>query len=232
VYKITLIGTVHSENGQCNSDELYKILENINPDVIFDELPRHFFEMFYSNSFDTYCANNTLLNRRPPQVPLEVKCNKKFKQNYKVEIVPVDIDVSQTLSKYQDEIRFMFSTFYENEDYTKLNNEKEALISQEGFQFLNSDKFLDFLEKKAAFEKSIMESGIQKARLLDIYKLFHAEEYDNRESAMLENIFNYSKGNQYNQAVFLIGAEHRKSIMQKITEHQKLSEIKLNWTMF
>ncbi len=48
---------------------------------------------------------------------------------------------------------------------------------------------------------------------------------------MLQNIYNYSKENQYNKAVFLIGAEHQRSIVQKIKEHEKLSEIKLNWTM-
>ena len=94
---ITLIGTIHSENGQCNSNELYKILENINPEVIFDELPSHFSDMYYSDSFDMYCANNILLNRNPPVVPLEVKCNKKYKQNYNVEIIPVDIDTRQEL---------------------------------------------------------------------------------------------------------------------------------------
>lgn len=81
-------------------------------------------------------------------------------------------------------------------------------------------------------EKNIMESEIQKNRLLDIYKLFHAEQYDNREEAMLENIYNYSKINKYNQAVFLIGAEHKKSVMNKIAVYEKLSEIKLNWTMY
>ena len=126
----------------------------------------------------------------------------------------------------------MVHTFFKYEDYKKLDNEKDALIAREGFHFLNSNKFLDLLEKKEVMEKNIMESEIQKNRLLDIYKLFHAEQYDNRENAMLENIYNYSKGNQYNQAVFLIGAKHKKSIMRKITEYEKLSEIKLNWTMY
>ena len=43
---------------------------------------------------------------------------------------------------------------------------------------------------------------------------------------MLANIYNYSKGNQYNQAVFLIGAEHKKSIMQKNTGIRKERRIK------
>lgn len=232
MYNITLIGTIHSENGQCNPDELHKILEDINPELIFDELPNNFADMFYDDSFDVYCANKVLLNQPPPIVPLEVTCIKMYGQNHNIEICPVDIDTRQKLSEYQDEIFFMFCTFLKNEDYKKLDNEREALIAQQGFHYLNSGDFLDFLEKKEVIEKSIIESEIEKNRLLDIYKLFHAEQYDNRENAMLENIYNYSKGNQYGQAVFLIGAEHKKSMMRKIAAYEKLSEIKLNWTMY
>ncbi|HLU85657.1 MAG TPA: hypothetical protein VKZ45_09280 [Vicingaceae bacterium] len=232
MHKITLISTIHSEKGQCNSDELYKIIASINPEVIFEELPPNYSDMYYSNSFDMHCANNILLNRRPPVVPLEVKCIKRYKENYNIKIFPVDVDVTQKLSKYQDEIYFLFLTFFKYENYKILNNEKEALLLQEGFHFLNSRKFLDFLNKKEALEKNIIKSEIQKNRLQNIYKLFHAEQYDSRENAMLNNIYNYSEESQYDQAVFLIGAEHKKSIMQKITEYVKRSDIKLNWTMY
>ena len=47
MYNITLIGTIHSEHGKCNPDTLYKILEDINPEVIFDELPNHFAELYF-----------------------------------------------------------------------------------------------------------------------------------------------------------------------------------------
>ena len=225
---IILIGTHHSEIEKCNSDELYKIIESINPDIIFEELPRHSFDAFYNDSFD---VNNILLNRRPV-VPLEVKCVKKYKQNYHIKIFPVDIDVRQKLSKYEDEILLMYFTFLKHDNYKKLDNEKDSLIAQEGFDYLNSDKFLDSLEKKEIIERNIIESELHKDRLLDIYKLFHAEQYDNRENAMLQNIYDYSKENQYNKAVFLIGAGHIKSIMQKIIEYEKISEIKLNWKKY
>jgi hypothetical protein len=179
-----------------------------------------------------YCANRILLNRNTPIVPIEVKCIKIYKQNYNVKILPVDIDVTPELSKHQDEILFMFSTFFKYEDYKELDNEKETLIAQEGFHYLNSDDFLVCLERKEILEKNIMESEIEKDRLLDIYKLFHEEQCNNRENEMLLNIYNYSKENQYNKAVFLIGAEHKRSIMKKIKEYEKLSGIKLNWTMY
>ncbi len=228
MYNITLVCTIHSENGRCNPDELYKIIESINPEVIFDELPSHYTDMYYNDSFDVYWANSNLLNRNPPVLPLEVKCIKKYKQNYNIDIFPVDISVRQKSSEYQD----LFLIFFKHKDYQKLDNEKDVLIAEEGFHYLNSEKFLGFLEKKQVMEKNILESEIEKDRLLDIYKLFHAEQYDNRENAMLQNIYNYSKKNQYNQAVFLIGAEHKKSIMQKIAEYEKLSENKLNWTIY
>jgi len=231
MYNITLIGTIHSEHGKCNPDTLYKILEDINPEVIFDELPNHFAELYFSDSFDTYCINCILRNGRYPVVPIEVKCLREYRQNYEIEIIPVDIDLRQKLDENQKEINFLFSTFFKNEDYAILDNEKENLIAQEGFHFLNSNKFLEFSEKKEIMEKNIMESEVQKNRLLSIYKLFYSQQYDYRENVMLQNIYNYSKENQYNKAVFLIGAEHQRSIVQKIKEHEKLSEIKLNWTM-
>ena len=173
-----------------------------------------------------------MFNQHPLKVTLEAKCIKKYNQNYYVEIFPFDIDVAQKTSKYQDGILSMFHIFFENEDYKKLDDEQDTFIAQEGFHYLNSDKFLDYLEKKELIEKNIVESEFYKDSLFDIYKLFRAEQCDNRENAMIQNIYNYSNANQYNQAVFLIGAEHKKSIKRKIAEFEKLSEIKLNWTMY
>lgn len=228
---ITLIGTIHSENGQCNSDELHKILEDIKPDVIFDELPSRFADLFYSDSFDIAYANSILLKRPMPNLPLEVKCIKKYRQNHNVKIVSVDIDVSQDLAEQKEEVHFLFNTFFKYKEYKNLDNEKEALVAKEGFHFLNSNKFLDLLEKKEFLEREIIDSDPHKHRLLATYSS-HRKQIDNREKVMLDNIYKYCKENQYNEAVFLLGAEHKKSITQNIIEYEKLSEIKLNWKVY
>jgi len=36
---VILISTEHLDSGKCNSDELLKIIETINPEVIFEEQP-------------------------------------------------------------------------------------------------------------------------------------------------------------------------------------------------
>ena len=143
MYNITLVCTRHRELGECNSDELYKILENLNPEVVFDELPRNSFDFFYSNWFDAYYTNS-ILRSNLPEMPLEVKCIKKYKRRYRFKIFPVDIDVRQRFSEFQDEISFMTTTFFNHKDYENLDTEKETMIAQEGFHYLNSTRFLDY----------------------------------------------------------------------------------------
>lgn len=218
MYNITLIGTKHSELGKCNSDELYKIIESINPEVIFEELPSNLFDIIY---------NINSLNFPPDEVT-EIKCVKKYLQNHNIKHIPVDIDLRYISDNEQN---WMFDTFEKYDDYNKIEYEQSLLTIQYGFNFLNSDKCIDLAEQKNITVKNIIGVDINKNELFRIHQLFNKQD-DIRENAMLQNIYNYSKENQYNQAIFLIGCGHKKSIMQKIIKFEKLSEIKLNWTMY
>jgi len=214
MYNITLISTSHSENGKCNSDELYKIIEYINPEVVFEELPNSLFKIVYNgNHF--------------PDEPLEIKCIKKYLQNHSIRHIPVDIDVSPNLSK--NEIDYMFGSFKQYHVYKEIEDEQKVLLAQEGFAYLNSEECSASFDRKKTIEKYLIDfAGFNKNQLSRIYTLFH-EEHDKRENAMIQNIYNYSRENQYNQAVFLIGSGHRKSITQKIQEYGSREELKLNW---
>lgn len=217
MYNITLISTIHSENGKCNSDELYKIVESINPEVVFEELPNILFEIVYNgNHF--------------PDEPLEIKCIKKYLRNHNIRHIPVDIDVRPNLSK--NEIEYMFRSFKKHHVYKKIEDEQKVLTAQEGFAYLNSEKCLESFDKRTTIEKDLLDfAGINKDLLSRIYRLFH-EEHNNREKAMIQNIYNYSRENQYSQAVFLIGAAHRRSIMQKIQDYESKEALKLNWSFY
>jgi hypothetical protein len=243
MYNITLIGTNHSEKGECNSDTLYKIIEDINPEVIFEEIPRVLFDMFYNGKchFDElhktlkYKLPNNILDRIEilplSETPLEINCVKKYLQNYNIKNITVDIDINSELST---KMEMMFGEFYKHDDvYKKLVDKDKLLTEQYGFDYLNSEKYLDLDEKMKLRERQLIESNcFNKNELLHIYELSFKEIIDDRENAMLRNIYNYSKENVYNQAVFLIGARHRKSIMQKIIKYDKAFEIKLIWTMY
>ena len=243
MYNITLIGTIHSEIGKCNSEELYKIIESINPEVIFEELPKNLFDLFYKGKchFEELQKNlkyklpNNLLDKIEAlplsEIPVEVACVKKYLQNHNIKNISVDIDINLELS---EEMEIMFGEFYRHDDvYKKLVDENKLLTEQYGFDYLNSENYLDLDEKVKFREKQLIESNaFFGEKLLRIYELSHKEIIDDRENVMLQDIYKYSKENQYNQAVFLIGAGHRKSIMEKIMEYEKQSDIKLNWTTY
>ncbi len=218
MYNITLIATNHSEFGKCNSNELCNIIATINPEVIFEELSPILFNFIY----------NSNSNNLTPDIVTEIKCVKKYLKNHNISHEPVDIDLRYISDKEQD---WMFDIFEKYDAYKKIDYEQYLLAKKNGFDFLNSKKSMDLSEKQKIIKTNIIEVDNQKNELSRIYKLFNLQD-DIRENAMLKNIYNYSKENQFNQAVFLIGTAHKKSIMQKITKYEKQSEVKLKWTMY
>ena len=215
--KITLICTVHREIGKCNSEELHKILELVAPDVIFEELPNDLFDRFYNKNDIPY---------EPP----EVKSIKRYLEKHNIEHIPVDIDTSADLSF--DSIEHIFGAFLKFAVYYELEDKHWLSASQNGFAYLNSKKCSELIDRKNFTEQYLLAAGIDSTEtLLPMYKLFHKEQ-EKRENAILHNIYNYSKDNQYNQAVFLLGVAHRNSIMKKIQQYEKVSTLNLNWTFY
>ena len=216
MYNITLVGTHHVELGKCNSDELYKVIESVGPDVIFEELSPDVFDMIY---------NKTQIPGEPP----EIKSIKKYLLNHDISHIPVDITPNPHLP--MSDIKYMFGIFKKYNVYKKLEDEQIEMTTREGFAFLNSKKCLELSEEKKIMEKYLMESMINKNQLIHIHNLLFEDQY-NRDAAMLNNIYNYSKENSYDRAIFTVGAEHRKSIMQKIQEYEAKEQFKLNWTFY
>jgi hypothetical protein len=219
MHNITLISTFHSELVNCNSNALYQIIESINPEVIFEELPKTLFDKLYGE------------NSPLPSLyePLEIKCIKQYLQNYNISHVPVDIEPDSNLS--ESEINYMFNSFKQYHLYNQWENEQFILTEQYGFTYLNSKRCSELLDKKKTAEKNLLNFWKNDHQLLNIHKAF-IKEQDNRENGMLQNIYNYSLENQYHQAVFLIGSGHRNSIMEKVTEYDKNKHFKLNWKFF
>jgi hypothetical protein len=50
-----------------------------------------------------------------------------------------------------------------------------------------------------------------------------------RENEMIKNIYSYFNQKDYKNALFLVGAEHRKPIMDKIPEFEKHINLHLEW---
>jgi hypothetical protein len=215
MYNITLVCTHHSEIGKCNSDELYKIIEFIHPDVIFEELPQDLFNRFY--------PENQL-----PYEPPEVKSVRKYLSTHNIDHIPVDIDVSESLSTRR--IEYVFDSFKKYNVYRKIENEQIDLIVADGYAFLNSKICEELFTQKRITEKTLLPS-LMSSQLSRIHKLFY-EEQDSREHEIIKNIYNYSKQKPYSQGLLLIGSGHRKSIFEKIERYKTSEGLKLNWALY
>lgn len=207
---ITLISTFHSELGKCTADQLYKILETINPDVIFEEIPQKLFDILYDERF----------TELPTDAPLELKCVKNYLKNHSVKQFPVDIE-SKPISTQEE-------SFRKNPKYNKLLNDCKATISKEGFPYLNSDSYIEYHVKKTLLEKQILKFSKQNKVSIAIYDQLNFEN-EKRENAMLENIQTLYMEYNFENAVFLLGVGHRKSMIQKVYD-KKIKN--LNWTIY
>lgn len=209
MYNITLISTVHKEIGKCNSEELYKILQSINPNVIFLEA----FENSYSKYHQMLFSQFGVYQER-----LEIKAIQAYSQNHTFEYVPVlDIGLS-------DEFEKKITIVSENKEYQRLLDNYISLETNGGFKFLNSERNIALQEEMRELENCIIDNEI-----------FHQKvnaSLDEYENSMLRNIYLFCKEKSFKKAIFMCGAAHRKTISQKIVEYEAKENLKLNWIYY
>lgn len=212
MFNIILFCTRHGEAGNCNVFKLYNIIVQLNPNVIFEEIPPCLFDEHY---------NNMTSNK------LETNAIKMYLLEHDIKHIPVDLDVIMPQS-FWDDNKYMFEQVERNSsEFCKFCDYDSQYARQYGFNYLNS-KYCSNInnDKYNEMEKTL--------KLLDNKKLFEAYESWNsinekRENEMIINIYNYCKENIFERGIFLIGAAHRESIINKIKKHNETEELKIEW---
>jgi hypothetical protein len=215
---ITLICTGHVEYGNCNSMELHKIIEEINPEIIFEELS-------YSHFDESY--------KEKKLITLETNAIKDYLQNHNIEHIPVD--TYKLPNSYQKELEYMLDRVIKHnkiESYHLRNllDNQSLLIGQNGFDYLNSNQNDKIFEEIAILRGKILDT-LSDANLFRIDSL-EKEVVEKREYEIINNIYKYTKGHPYNQAILFIGSGHRQSIIKKIEKYEMQEKIKLNWILY
>lgn len=209
---IIVVSSFHLNHGKCNPDELYKIIEEIKPEIIFEELSSDTFSLVYAEGY----IPNTI-------EPVAIK---KYLKNYPIKHFPVDtypINESDLFSG-ADEIA------KRSIKYVRLWKEQLSMLTQDGFNFLNSNACNELLDKIRNIEETVL-SEINNAKLNREFKS-ERELHNKREYEMLRNIYNYSKQYPYNKAMFICGADHRKPLKHKIQEYETKENLNLDWTFY
>jgi len=219
MYNITLISTRHDDIGECNSFALWQILEDLRPQVIFLELPSSYLSKSYIERTNK----------------LEMNAVRPYIDAHKPIIVAVDIndipDKKTLVDGYKrviDELKKLKGTNGFN-FYNSVNT-RERNAALYGFKYLNSEQGIAHIEAVS----EAMIKGLEQINddsLTDAHNAW-IEHNNNRENEMLQNIYTYSKDYPYDRAVFLLGAAHRKTIIEKINSRVENDALKLNWSFY
>jgi hypothetical protein len=207
---ISLIGTVHVENGLANVSALRAILDRLRPEVIYAEIST----AMLSNYFDGSHGN------------LESAAVAQYRVSHSVAVVPVDLD-----KPGEDFFQESMETFNKVERtssiYRRLLDQHHLDTKNHGFTYLNSDRCGQVWAEiyKETFETL---EWIGDARLLKIYAQWKKVN-DVREARMLEKIIKHSIENTPNRSVLLVGAAHKKELADKIKRCQESEASAIHW---
>lgn len=208
---ITIVFTAHGEMGLCCGHELLKILEAIDPEIVFEESRAADHESFYKDE-----SKHTL----EMSVLTEYRTSKSILQ------VPVDNFV--ILEGFKAGADELF-------DYVESNSKEyqEAFINivrmrvLHGFPYLNSPKYLEMQnEADELFEAAVFASGSDRIKglFLDWHGLLRR-----RELAMLNGIYDFSRNNLFSRGVFLVGCGHMSYFMKLIEMRTETEPGLINW---
>jgi len=221
MHNITIISSKHVELGKCNSLQLLEILNSINPEVIFEELPKSYYDLYYGN-------NST-------KSTLETIAITDFKKTKKIKQVLVDTTDFPFLEALKNNYSIVLDHCLNFRQKNGLPIKEAILTSnqllhEQGFKYLNSN---DAEIYQANIKTLISECLIQ----LNSRRYFETSKHwqsltDFRENHMIKSIYEFSEQNEYDEAVFTLGVAHRKSIKAKINDFQNKSDIKLHWNFY
>jgi len=209
-----LVCTVHDESGLANFKNLHAILEKIQPEVIFLEVPTEAFERFYISR----AQNN-----------LESRAVIEYSKNHSVELIPIDLPTPD--QSFFTKNRYLFERIEGNSsEYRRLMDWYINYVRDYGFAYLNSDHY----SKNLSELKDVILDTIQKIgdpKITELYELWNKTN-ELRDIEMMEKIHKYSCGSSFEKAVFLIGAAHRPSIIEKAQQHASRKPGYVKWDFY
>ena len=216
---ITIIFSIHQNLGKANSDELYNIIEGIKPDVIFEEIPQSSYHFRYVlrryRSLENIAIDNYIQMHNIPHIGVDM------------EDIPKDEYFSEDYRNLYNKIERLndHNSIILKESMEEINKS----TTEDGFYFLNSSKSSELYSKVGL----ALDDGIRKLNNPNANKIIKEWHNitDHRENEMINNIYEYAQQNEFNQAVFTIGAYHCNSLLNKIEQYQKKVNNTLTWNL-
>lgn len=214
MYNVAVLFTQHEANGMCNTDELFKILRSVQPDVIFEEIGYEVYDQIYFQKIRTTLESNAI---------------KFFLLTNDVEHIPVDtFDRPESYrtggNHLADELQ---KHFHKSERLKRAFNQLKYQSEVGGFPFLNSDQN-DILLDEIELEENQILAALTDDYLIQMNQSIK-EVNSKRDEVMIDNIYKYAADRTFQKAVFLIGSGHRRSIKTKLANIAPRYGVEITW---
>ncbi len=207
---ISLLGTVHVENGLANVSALKAILHHLRPEVIYAEISTGMLTDYLDGSHGN----------------LESVAVTQYRASHSVAVVPVDLDKPGE-DFFQKSMEMFNKVERTSSIYRRLLDQHHLDTKNHGFAYLNSER-CDQMWTEIYKETFEALKWIGDARLREIYAHWKKVN-DDRETAMLEKIISHSIENTPIRSVLLVGAAHKKELADKIKKSQKSEASAIHW---
>lgn len=210
--RVSLIGTYHQERGAVTVSALLEILDRIRPEVVFAESPRSHIDVWRDGSHGT----------------VESITVARYAHAHSVDVVPVDLPTPEVafFREYEEVSRAIERTSPEFRRLMDLNTDRSR---RGGFSYLNSDECLQAWTDIYREELETIEY-INNSRLTDIYARVR-DLMDRRDLEMLRNIRAYCASSAQSCGAFLVGAAHRKSLIEKLDAAGETASARIEWNL-
>jgi hypothetical protein len=195
--RVSLVGTVHEEIGLANVSELCAMLQRIQPEIIFLEVPPEAFSDYYE-----VCSRSNL----------ESKAVRHYRAGYQIQLVPVDLPTPRR--EFFEDHEYMCARLRDNSrEYRQLMDWDRAQTRSYGFAYLNSEH-CSTLWSDINSEMLRTLQILNDSRLSAIYDSWR-ETLVSREAHMMDNIRTYCREHAFEKGAFLLGAAHRQPIIDR-----------------
>jgi len=211
--RVSLVGTVHKEKGLASPSALLAILERIRPEVLFLEASSE--------------ASGDYLNATGKD--LESAAVSRYREIHHVDLVPVDLPIPDAeLFQFMGDNEYLFKTIQRRSpEYGRLVDEYSQEVRAHGFAYLNSERCSTHWSKVREAALSAIEE-LAYPRLAELYERWIGT-HELREKHMMKCIEDYCRKTTFSNGVFLVGAAHRQSLIDKSREQRGADSSTILW---
>lgn len=243
---IYIIGNVHDSTLNYNSETLFKILDNIKPDIILHEVDSLIMENYkngINSSGNEIEASNLFIKKYPNTIRLPYDFERKKEYKRRTGIIPVD-DLTTDLIESLNSKGLLSRIDKKNYNkYIKLTNELFEISKMKPKKFNNKKtdfivkkrqkyqykKLLNIVKNRDEFkEKFVIKPNNEKISYREGY-ILACKFWDIRNRIMAKNIINIIESNPSKKIVVLTGFMHRYYLIDLLKNKYSLEYINFSY---